>query len=671
MAGLFSKKIKFLMRSATFIFLLLCAATTLFAADSLLVYSPDKKITVAIHCKDHISYTIKYNEKIILQPSEIDLLVKDQPSLSGRIKIVSARSESVDEEIVSPVPEKRKVIRNNYNQCTINFSQPYSLIFRVYDDGVAYRIATRFKDSIIIQNEKALFAFEKGKKILLPLIDPGQRTDKFHTSFEELYQLRSIDSLTQQHFAYTPVLTGTGDEIKIAITESDLEDYPGMFLQGTNSNAVEGLFAPYPLETKMTDGEFPQEVVTKRASYIAKTKGTRNFPWRVLLIAKEDKELPGNDLVYRLASPSKIKDASWINPGKGTDEWIIGINLFNVPFKAGINTATYKYYIDFAKQFGLQRIMMDAGWSNYKDLFDITPKINMDTIAAYAKSKGIKLSMWTLCSTLDKQLDSALNQFNKWGVDFIMTDFMDRDDQPMVNFYERISKACADKKIMIMFHGAYPPKGYNRTWPNNITREGVLGSEYNIWSDKPTPEHDVTLPFTRMLAGPMDYEPGILDNATKEQFRPVGKKVMSQGTRCHQLAMFVVYDSPVQIFSGNPSQGMTEPAFMKLLGDIPTTWDETIILKAKVSDYIITARKKANDWYIGGMTDWEAREFVLQLDFLEDGLYEAVICSDGINAHSYPSDYNLKTFTLENKQPVNIKMAPGGGFVLKLSKHIK
>ncbi len=649
------------------------AGTNVFAADSLLVSSPDKKITVTIYFTNSISYAIRYDRKTILQPSSIDMVLENLPSLSEKLKLKSHAIKTVDETIASPVPEKRKIVRDNYNEVTANLQQPYSLIFRVYNDGVAYRIATKFEDSIVIRTEKALFAFDKGKRILLPLIDPGQRTDKFHTSFEELYQSKTIDSLTTQSFAYSPVLIGSGDEIKIAITESDLEDYPGMFLQGTNSNAVEGLFAPYPLETKMTDGEFPQEVVTKRASYIAKTNGRRVFPWRVLIIAKEDKELPGNDLVYRLASPSKIKDVSWINPGKGTDEWIIGINLFNVPFKAGINTATYKYYIDFAKQFGLQRIMMDAGWSNYKDLFDITSEINMDTIAAYAKSKGIKLSMWTLCSTLDKQLDSALTQFNKWGVDFIMTDFMDRDDQPMVNYYDRISKACGDKKIMIMFHGAYPPKGYNRTWPNNITREGVLGSEYNIWSDKPTPEHDVTLPFTRMLAGPMDYEPGILDNATKEQFRPIGKKVMSQGTRCHQLAMFVVYDSPIQIFSGNPSQGMMEPAFMQFLGAIPTTWDETKILAGKVGDYIVTARRKGDDWYVGGMTDWASREIKFDQDFLGNEWYQVTALTDGINAENYPSDYSINNYEYRKGWSTGensgiMKMAAGGGFVLKLSK---
>jgi alpha-glucosidase len=648
------------------IFFNLC--TNLFAADSVVIYSPDKNISVFVHYKDKIVYTINYGGETILQRSLIDLVLENGQQLSSDLKLQKKSIASFNEKIISPVPEKRKEITNSYNELALQFKQPYTLLFRVYNDGVAYRIVIRFKDSIIIKNEVALFKFKENKKVLLPIVEPRKGVDRFHTSFEELYRLKLIDSLSDGIIAYSPVLVGTGNEIKIGITESDLDDYPGMFLGGTNSNTMRGVFAPYPLEEKMTDGEFPQSVVTKRADYIAMVKGSRSLPWRVLMIAKEDKDLPSNDMVYRLASPSKLQDASWVHPGKGTDEWIIGINLFNVPFKSGVNTASYKYYIDFAKQFGFQRIMMDAGWSNYKNLFDINPAINMDTLSSYAKSKNIKISMWTLCSTLDRQLDSALTQFNNWGVDFIMTDFMDRDDQKMVDFYTRIAKACAEHKIMIMFHGAYPPKGFNRTWPNAITREGVLGSEYNIWSDKPSPKHDLTLPFTRMLAGPMDYEPGLLDNATKEQFKPIDKKVMSQGTRCHQLAMFVVYDSPMQIFSGNPSQGLLEPEFMNLLGSIPTTWDETQILEAEVSDYIITARKKDNDWYIGGMTDWTSREFTLPLDFLDDGNYDAELCVDGINADSYASDYLIKKFVFKKGEPLKIKMAQGGGFVLKFVK---
>jgi alpha-glucosidase len=312
--------------------------------------------------------------------------------------------------------------------------------------------------------------------------------------------------------------------------------------------------------------------------------------------------------------------------------------------------------------------MMDAGWSDTRDLFKINPAIDMDSIAAYAKKQGIRLSMWTLAMTLDRQLDSALEQFNRWGVDFIMTDFIDRNDQPTVNFYQRIAEACAVHKLMIMFHGAFPPEGFNRTYPNNITREGVLGSEYNAWSDKPNPDHDLILPFTRMLAGPFDYEPGILDNATQAQFRPIWGKVMSQGTRCHQLAMFVVYDDPLPIFSGNPSQGYLEPGFMELLGSIPSSWDTTIVADAQVSDYIVTARRKNNDWFIAAMTDWTPRTLALKAGFLPPGEYEATVCEDGVNANRYPSDYVIKTFTVTEKDEITIPMAPGGGYLLRLRK---
>ncbi len=616
-----------------------------------------------------LNYRIYFNGESLLNPSAIDLILANNQSFSFNNGIKSHSIKKVNGEIISPVPEKRKKISDNYNLLTIATRQPYQVEFRVYDDGVAYRFVTSFKDSITVANEVAEFNFPGTPSAYFPGIHKRDDADIFHTSFEELYPLREVDSIANTELAYTPVLIVPLSNSKLAITESDLEDYPGMFLEGTGSSSFKGKFAPYPLEERLTEGDYPQLIVTKRAGYIAKTKGTRTFPWRIVLLAEEDRQLPANDIVYRLASPSRIGDASWVNPGKGTDEWIINVNLFNVPFRSGVNTASYKYYIDFAKRFGFNRIMMDAGWSDNTDLFKINPAINMDTILAYAKNKGIKISMWTLAHTLNRQLDSALDRFNKWGVDYIMTDFIDRDDQKTVNFYYRIAKACADHHIMIMYHGAYPPKGFNRTWPNNVSREGVLGSEYNIWSDKPTPSHDVTLPFTRMLAGSFDYEPGILNNATRKGFRQIEGMVQSQGTRCHQLAMFVVYDNPMQLFSGNPSQAWMEPAFMDLLGSIPTTWDETNIIDGKVGKYIVTARKNRSSWFVGGMSDWSARDIDITFDFLDEGAgYKATICKDGINADRYAADYLLSDTTIKKNDSIKIHLAPGGGFLIKLEK---
>lgn len=637
--------------------------------DTIKVSSPAGKIIVKVWMGKQLNYKILFQNKTILEPSSIDLQFDNNRSLSANNVIKSSSVKRVNEQIISPVPERRKIIPDVYSLLSVVFRQPYKVEFRVYDDGVAYRILTMYKDSVYVKNETAEFSFPGKPSVYLPKVQKRDDADIFHTSYEEEYPLRSMDSLITGMLGYSPVVVVPESYPLIGITESDLEDYPGMFLGGTGSSKLNGVFAGFPLELKSTGGTYPELNVAKRAPYIARTTGSRSFPWRVLLIAAEDRELPGNDIVYRLGSPSRIGDASWVVPGNLTDEWTIDINLFNVPFRAGLNTASYKYYIDFAKRFGFDRIMMDAGWSDVNDLFKITPEINMDTLVAYAKKRDVKLSMWTLSMTLDRQLEKALDQFNKWGVNFIMTDFIDRDDQKAVNFYYRIAKACAEHKIMIMYHGAFPPKGFNRTYPNAVAREGLMGSEYDRWSNRVTPGHDVILAFTRMLAGGFDYEPGMLNNATIKGTRPVEGVVTSAGTRCHQLSMFVVYDSPMQIFGGNPSEGMREPEFMELLASIPTTWDETIIKDAKIGKYIVTARKKGNDWYVGGMSDWTERDLTINFDFLDDGNYKATICKDGVNADRYAADYVIQKETqIKKDSEIKIHVAPGGGFIIKLLK---
>lgn len=629
------------------------------------VTSPDKALHVSVTGGKTLLISAQYKGNTILKPSEIGLTIR-QANTNWAIRKNSIQKK--DENIFPSVPEKRKVIRDHYNQLNIALKSKISLQVRVYNDGFAYRFTSAIKDSIVVENETARYALPEKAIFYGSAVKKRDDVDIFHTSFEEPYLIQATDSISVDLLFFSPVMIGYPNEIKTVITESDLEDYPGMFLQFNQNKLLEGVNAGYPLDVKMNPGEFPQEVVTRRADFIAHTRGDRTFPWRVFLVSEKDSQLPSNDLVYRLGSPSRVTDTQWIKPGKGTDEWIIGINLFNVPFKAGVNTATYKFYIDFAKRFGFQRIMMDAGWSETTDLFKINPDINMEEISAYANQHGISLSMWTLASTLDRQLEPALKQFKKWGVDFIMTDFMDRDDQKMVNFYHRVAKACAAEEIMVMYHGAFKPAGFSRTWPNAITREGVLGSEYNIWSDKANPDHDLLLPFIRMTAGPMDYEPGILDNATKKTFRPISEKVMSMGTRMHQAAMFIVYESPIQLFSGNPSQGILEPEFMELIGAIPTVWDETFILDGKVGEYIVTVRKKGGDFFIGGMSNWSGKNTEIDFSFLGDGEYNAILATDGVNADRYPSDYTIYQQPINKNSKMTLTMAKGGGFVMVLRK---
>ena len=646
----------------------LCFAS-LTAAQGIRVLSPDGKTEVSVYTEGGLAYSVAYLNTPLVLKSPISLHLEGDFALGAAPKLRHRSYREVRDTIISPVPEKRVRIPDCFNELSLRFGEkPYSLTVRVYDDGLAWRFATQFRDSITVRSEVATFALRGSDILYYPQVVPRDNADIYHTAFEEPYQINAIDSIPFTSLFFNPVLTDPGSAPKLVITESDIEDYPGMFLRVKGDGVLRGEFAPYPLEEVIIGDEFPQAIVTRRAQWIARTSGTRTFPWRVIALAADDRCLPENDIVYRLASPSRVADVSWIRPGKATDEWIIGINLYNVPFRAGLNTDTYKYYIDFAKRFGLERIMMDAGWSDYRDLFRIHPDIDMEEIAAYAHEQGIGLSLWALANTLDRQLEPALEQFNRWGVDFIMTDFMDRDDQKMMGFYHRIAEACARRKIMVMYHGAFKPAGFNRTWPHAVTREGVLGSEYSIWSEKADPKLNVLQAFIRMVAGPMDYEPGLLQNATRETFRPIFGNVMSLGTRCHQLAMFVVYDSPIQVFSGNPSTGYQEPEFMELLGSIPTVWDETRVLEGKLGDYLITLRQKGDEWFIGAINDWTERFINLDLGFLSEGSYVANICEDGINADRYAADYRLYTLEIAAGDTLHLRLAPGGGYLARIRK---
>lgn len=656
------------MRKLLLLTFLLLSLTFARAQATREISSPDGTIKLIVQAGDRLRYSVYFKNQLIVSPSEIDMALSDGKKLSDGLSRPQFTARSVNETIISPVPEKRTHIPDRYKELKINLPNAFSVIFRVYNDGVAYRIATSFPGNMIIRSETAAFRFPTNHPVYFPEVAPPSGMDIYHTSFEEPYTIKPLEHIYARNLLCSPVLVAPKDSPKIGITESDLEDYPGMFLSGNAEKALFGHFAPYPAEETETKELYSTRYVSKRADFLAKTKGTRAFPWRVLIIAPEDKDLPGNDLVYRLASASRVPDVSWVKPGKATDEWIITSNIFNVPFKSGINTATYKYYIDFAKRFGFERIMMDAGWSDNNDLFKINPDIDMNEIMAYAKSKGIGVSMWTLALTLDKQLEPALAQFSKWGVDFIMTDFINRDDQKAVQFYYKIAEACARHKIMLMFHGAFKPAGFNRTFPHAIAREAVLGSEYNMWSAKATPDHNVLLAFIRMLAGPLDYEPGMLNNATPKGFHAMPENVMSLTTRTQQLAMFVVYESPIQFFAGNPSQGLNEPAFMELLGSIPTVWDTTRVLDARLGDYVVTARKKGSDWFIGALNDSTARELLIPLGFLPDGIFQATICEDGANADRYPADYRISEATLTSKNTLTLKLAPGGGFMARLRR---
>jgi alpha-glucosidase len=448
--------------------------------------------------------------------------------------------------------------------------------------------------------------------------------------------------------------------IKIAITETDLEDYPGMWLTGSGKDYLQATFPAIPKKLQMKKDR--HEIAVERHPYIAKTKGARTFPWRILAISRSDGELVTNQLSYLLALPTELKDTSWIRPGKVAWDWWNANNLYGVDFKAGVNTETYKYYIDFAAQYGIEYIILDEGWYPLGDLLSLSPGIDMEAIMGHAREKNVGVILWVIWKTLDNQLEEALDLFEKWGVQGIKVDFMQRDDQIMVNYYHKIAREAAKRKLMVDFHGSYKPSGLRRAYPNVITREGVRGLEQNKWSDKLTPAHNVTIPFIRMLAGPMDYTPGAMRNAQKENFRSIFNRPMSMGTRCHQLAMYVIYESPLQMLADSPSNYLKEPECTSFIAKIPTTWDDTVVLHAKVGQYIALARRNGDHWFVGAMTNGEARQLSIDLSFLGTGAFTAEIMSDGINAHRAAVDYKRQQLELTPSHTLTAALAPGGGW---------
>jgi alpha-glucosidase len=651
-------------RKQILIVYLFCFITPAFSQKAFDINSPSNKIQVSVTLSDSIYYRITVSGSEVISQSAI-ALVTDKQTLGVRPSLARKSNRAVNDTITNLVPHKRKRIPDVYNELELQFKNNFALSFRAYNDGVAYRWTTSYKDSLIIKAEVANFNFVKADTAFIPLVVKREDSDIFHSSFEEHYVKNTLAGFSRQQIGFSPVLVH--GNVNVVITESDIRNYPGMFLGGTGRNSLRGVFAGYPAEERVQGGEFKQWVVTKRHDHISRSKGSRTFPWRVIAIAENDKDLLMNDLVYRLASPPKEKDWSWVKPGMSTEEWTMGNNIYGVDFASGLNTETYKYYVDFAAKFGLEYVMLDAGWSSADDLFKITPTMDIQAIADYAKSKNVGLMMWTLSMTLDRQLEEALTMFNKLGVKCIMTDFMDRDDQKTMEFYHRIAEATTRHKIMIMFHGAFKNAGFERTYPHAVAREGVLGSEWNMWSEKATPEHNLQIPFIRMIAGHMDYQPGFLTNVNKRTFRAVADKIMSQGTRCQQLAMFVAYESPLQVFAGNPSDALREPEYTTFFASLPTVWDESAALDGKVGDYLVVARRSGKDWYIAAMSDWTARTIEVDLSFLPEGSFNATIVKDGVNANQHGSDYRIvKEDNVTKKTKLKISMAPGGGYVAKL-----
>jgi len=643
------------MRKTIFVILVMLINVPLWAKEYK-QESPSGKVMVKVAVNDVVTYSVFLNGNEIISPSEIAMKISDGEVWGRNAKVRKAKITSVAKELKPVVCRKYATVPDEYNQLTLTFKN-YSLQFRVYDEGAAFRWVSAKKGEYKVMEELVNFAFPADRNTWFP------EEESIFSHQERKYIREKLSNINSKRFCSTGMLVDCENGVKTYISESGLMDYPGLWLRGNdeNPNELTGKFAGVVLKEKALNDRDIEPV--KYAAYIARCNGPRVFPWRVMLITQKDADLVQSDLIYKLAPEQKIENTSWIKPGKVAWDWWNALNIYGVDFESGVNNDTYKYYIDFASEYSLEYVVLDEGWYHLGDVLDVVDEINIKELVAYGKKKKVEIILWVVWKTLDDKLEEALDQFQAWGVKGIKIDFMQRDDQWMVNFYEKIARECAKRELLVDFHGAYKPAGLERAYPNVVSYEAVKGLENAKWSKLPDPEHDLTLPFIRMVAGPMDYTPGAMINKTKKNFNPVFFEPMSQGTRCHQLGMYVVYESPLQMLADNPSNYYREPECMEFLSAVPSVWDDTKVLEARVGDYIVVARRSGDTWYVGAMTDWDPRSMDIKLDFLGDGDYTMNVWKDGANASKHAADFAQETLTVTASSLVKINMAPGGGWV--------
>ena len=649
---------------------MLCVSA--YAQKQYTLQSPDKDISVTIEAGEQLTYSVMHGNTCVLAPSPIGMQLGDGTMLGTKPVVKNAKTSSVNQTLASPLYKKAE-IPEVYEELTLTFKGNYKVVFRAYDAGVAYRFETDFRKPIIIENETADFNFDADYQALIPYVNARKGegdfiNQQFYNSFENTYTHTPLSKMEPERLAFLPVLVELNDGKKAVITESDLEDFPGLYLRNEKGkNGFTAVHAGYPKVEEQGGHNNLQYVVKERESFVARTAGKRAFPWRIVTISESDKELANNDLVYLLASPCRVNNLSWIKPGKVAWDWWNAWNIYGVDFKAGINNDTYKYYIDFASQFGIEYVILDEGWAVNKqaDLFQVVPEIDIKELVDYGAERNVGIVLWAGHAAIDKDMERVCKFYSEMGVKGFKVDFMDRDDQKVVDFYYRMAETAARYHLFIDFHGAYKPTGLNRTYPNVLNHEGVYGLEQAKWDNQSDlVVNEVTIPFIRMVAGPLDYTQGAMKNANKNNFAAIYTEPMSQGTRCRQLAEYVIFESPFNMLCDSPSNYMKEEECTQFIANVPTTWDETVVLDGKVGEYLVIARRKDFHWYVGAITNWEERDLYLDLSVLPNfGAKSGHIFRDGPNANRVAKDYVSEQAQVWGNT-VKVHLAKGGGAVM-------
>ncbi|NML67881.1 glycoside hydrolase family 97 protein [Hymenobacter sp. RP-2-7] len=633
------------------------------------VKSPDGQLDLSVQVGPTIEWAVQHAGTPIITPSALALTLARGEVLGRNAVVASAKTEAVNTTIASPIYKKSQVV-DHYNQLTLTLKGNYGLVLRAYNDGVAYRFFTRRKGRLTVQREQATFNFAQDFPALVPLVrDLRVPTDPYMSSFESLYSPLKLSAIKPDTLAFLPALVEVSGGKKVVVLESDVEDYPGMFVQANGAAApgLHGDFARYPAKEVAGGFHNMQLVVPERANFIAQTSGTRSFPWRAVVVSTDDKALLDNDMVYKLAAPSRVKDVSWIKPGKVAWDWWNDWNLTHVDFKAGINTLTYKYYIDFAAANKLEYVILDEGWSQETNILQVVPAIDLAELIAYGKQKGVGIILWANWHAISEKMEAAYAQYAKTGAKGFKIDFLDRDDQKMVESSYLLARRAADYHLLVDFHGMHKPDGLQRTYPNVLNYEGVKGLENSKWTlHDDVPRYDVTIPFIRMVAGPMDYTPGAMRNATEAEFHPSNALPMSQGTRCHQLAMYVVFEAPLQMLADSPSAYQKEPESTNFIAQVPTTFDQTVALAGQVGECAALARRQGRTWYVGALSNWTARDLTLDCAFLGPGTYEMVLFRDGPNADRDATDYQREVRRVTAQDKLALHLGSGGGWAARI-----
>ncbi len=658
-----NKKLSFAILSL----LLLIGNASLAAKEKKYVLSsPDGTLKVEISTGNELAYQVMHGNDTILSHSNIALVLEDGTVVGKTPRITGERRKKIKDNIESPFYRFKEFVATG-NELDLKLKGGFGIIFRAYNEGVAYRFYTTQSSDIIIKEEQAEFNFNKDYMAYLPYTTNDKKP--MAMAFQNVYDITPL-SKAQPKLAFLPVTVDCGS-VKLTLLESDLEAYPGMFVQSQQGKyGLKGVFAPYPAKTDFYPWR-KQEYVTETTDFISRSCGSRSYPWRVLAITEKDTDMPVNNLVYALASPNRIGDTSWIKTGKVAWDWWNDWNLKGVPFKAGINMDTYKYYIDFASRNGLEFIVLDEGWYAPKsgDMLTVIPELDLPELIAYGKSKGVEIVLWTVFNVLDSQLEAACKKYADMGIKGFKVDFLDRDDQTAVEMVYRIAEMTARYKLTLDLHGIYKPTGINRTYPHIINFESVFGMEEVKWTDikNNMPLYDVTFPYIRMMAGPVDYTPGAMRNATKADWRAMYYTPASMGTRCHQLAAYIVHDSPFTMLCDAPTNYLNEQECVDFMASLPVEVDSTFIASGELGKYIVTVRKKDVNWYIGGMTNWDERDVQLDFSFLPEGMsYTAVLFKDGVNANKQAEDYRKETIRVNKDSRLTLHLASGGGFAMKL-----